>query len=292
MGLSFTVSSTPSSLWQWLPQFEYADKLEHGVLYAGLALAFVFALTRTTRLSVPASSAPPAWLLTAAYGIVEEAHQLFVAGRTTEVYDWGAGVAGAALALAAALAWARRRGDTSPVFSRSSVVPLSVCAVVLLAALSIAGACFRLAVTDVVWNGDFERCAMLKPTQPAWWEPWSNSPTARCLYLAADDEGSRRVRCENLLAGDKCCWVSRPLALRAGAQYVLVVRYRCSPGSKGRPEVGIAGHDFYLAPTATWKTFSTRFVPKRVEDRRIRLWLYRRPKQWVEWDDVRLTRVR
>ena len=72
----------------------------HFLLYLVLAFAMVYALWPSFRRA--GRGLGLAWLLTVAYGALDEWHQLYVAGRIASVRDWGWDAAGA---LAACLAW-------------------------------------------------------------------------------------------------------------------------------------------------------------------------------------------
>lgn len=85
--------------------FLSADKLAHLLLYAGLGgLAGIAVAGETGRrpslLSV---------LLVTAYGMTDEFHQSFVPGRSADIRDVGADMAGALLAQAAICLWVRVR---------------------------------------------------------------------------------------------------------------------------------------------------------------------------------------
>lgn len=85
-GLSST-SAPPGAGWLDVP---FADKVAHAVLFAGQAL--------TLRLA----GLPPraAFLVAAAYGVVDEAHQRTTPGRTADPWDALADAVGAAVGAA------------------------------------------------------------------------------------------------------------------------------------------------------------------------------------------------
>jgi hypothetical protein len=93
---------------QWAPPFLGADKVTHGVMYAGIAFAWRRAF-RSARDSVSWS----VLLLAIVLGALDEWHQTTVPGRSAEVLDWVADAGGAALGI---LAWRRttlRRNATA-----------------------------------------------------------------------------------------------------------------------------------------------------------------------------------
>jgi VanZ family protein len=96
-GLLWTVSGTPAA--GLPPLFPGADKLAHLAAYAvlGLLLARIWPVTA-------AAGARQVLTLGTAYGITDEIHQYFVAGRTTETGDMAADWLGVALAV-----WLLRR---------------------------------------------------------------------------------------------------------------------------------------------------------------------------------------
>ncbi len=71
----------------------------HFLLYLVLASAMAYALWPNSRAG---RGLGLVWLLTVAYGAFDEWHQLYIAGRTASVRDWGWDAAGA---LAACLVW-------------------------------------------------------------------------------------------------------------------------------------------------------------------------------------------
>lgn len=75
-----------------MPSFAGADKIVHGICFAGLAFWVSFACgTRSiARIWIPAA-------LTAAYGIIDEIHQHYTPGRSCSFFDWTADAAGAVL---------------------------------------------------------------------------------------------------------------------------------------------------------------------------------------------------
>lgn len=89
------------------------DKDAHGFLYAGLALLILRALAVASWRNVTIGAGVAAVLLSAAYGATDEFHQRFVPGRTADLLDLAADMAGAAAAVAVVwlIAWWRRRAS-------------------------------------------------------------------------------------------------------------------------------------------------------------------------------------
>jgi VanZ family protein len=100
LGAILTATSLPSSI---LPDahVRYADKGVHFIMYGGLGLLLARAMhnpPRTTRLRVILA----AFLLVAAIGGLDEWHQRYIQGRSTELADWMADSVGGLLG---ALIW-------------------------------------------------------------------------------------------------------------------------------------------------------------------------------------------
>ncbi len=102
--LILTLTSIPGS---GLPdvEFDAADKLAHATLYAVLAFLAARAVDGVKRRGLALALV---LVGVSALGAVDEWHQRFIPGRSTEVTDWVADSLGAALGLASAAA-ARRR---------------------------------------------------------------------------------------------------------------------------------------------------------------------------------------
>lgn len=81
------------------------DWSQHGVGYAGLAVVTLRATARGQWVRVGARSVLAAWLITVAYGVIDEWHQSFVPERMADPRDVAADAIGAAAGLAAAWAW-------------------------------------------------------------------------------------------------------------------------------------------------------------------------------------------
>ncbi len=87
------------------------DKPLHGLAYLGLALVVVRAVVGGLPRRIDMWSATIAMLITVAYGATDEAHQMFVPGRSAEVFDLLADTGGAIVGTVACWAW----GIISPV---------------------------------------------------------------------------------------------------------------------------------------------------------------------------------
>jgi VanZ family protein len=90
MALMFAISSKP---YMPEPKVRGTDKLEHLVEYAVLGALVLWALKR----SRVGSAVLGSMVISAAYGAVDEVHQIFVPGRSCSLTDWTADVAGAIL---------------------------------------------------------------------------------------------------------------------------------------------------------------------------------------------------
>ncbi len=101
MALLFVLSSQPT-----LPGASLTpDWTQHGVAFGGLALVTLRATSGGRWSGVTLRALLAAWLITAAYGVVDEWHQSFVPARMADVRDVAADAAGAALALGGAYGW-------------------------------------------------------------------------------------------------------------------------------------------------------------------------------------------
>jgi VanZ family protein len=103
MGFIFALSSiteTPTLA-------EGADKNVHGLLYFGLGILLIRALSGAVRARVTLSTAVAATAIAGLYGVSDEFHQFFVPPRQMEALDVAADTIGAAAAAFGVLAWAR-----------------------------------------------------------------------------------------------------------------------------------------------------------------------------------------
>ncbi|NMC70979.1 MAG: VanZ family protein [Myxococcales bacterium] len=98
-----------------LAAFSWSDKLAHAVLYAVLGFLAALGAARDARLR----RHPIGFLLLAvvgclaALGALDEVHQAWIPGRSADVLDWVADLAGGTLGAFAGLPWLRRR-STEP----------------------------------------------------------------------------------------------------------------------------------------------------------------------------------
>ena len=100
MAVIFMLSAQPS-LPLPLP-FPGFDKLAHAVTYAILALLAYRGV---------AGRVGQAFAITALYGVSDEIHQIFVPGRSADVNDWLADIAGAAIALVLVVIFTRHSAN-------------------------------------------------------------------------------------------------------------------------------------------------------------------------------------
>jgi VanZ family protein len=84
-----------------------ADKNVHGLLYFGLGILIMRALSGAVRARVTLTTAVAATAIAGLYGVTDEVHQYFVPPRQVEALDVAADTIGAAVAAFGVLAWAR-----------------------------------------------------------------------------------------------------------------------------------------------------------------------------------------
>ena len=101
MAVIFYVSSLHQAP---LPQ-GVGDKPAHSFGYLGLGLVIARALARGLPPRITLRQALIGFALASLYGITDEFHQRFVAGRSAEIADWYADSLGAVIALFACWAW-------------------------------------------------------------------------------------------------------------------------------------------------------------------------------------------
>ena len=87
-----------------LPE-DVSDKTGHLIAYAGLAILAVRAVGKGLPCRVVRRVAWLAIAIAAGYGVFDEIHQLSVAGRSGDVMDWFADLAGAVLGVGACWLW-------------------------------------------------------------------------------------------------------------------------------------------------------------------------------------------
>lgn len=111
-------------LWLWMPVLLYmaaifgvsgmsdpglpggvSDKLAHAAAYMGLGILSVRAVAGGLPAPVTLRVALLGMLIACGHGAFDEVHQMFVPGRSADVADWYADVAGAWLGLGACWAW-------------------------------------------------------------------------------------------------------------------------------------------------------------------------------------------
>ncbi len=100
MGAIFFVSSLSNP-----PVPPTTDKPLHWLAYLGLAVLVVRALAGGLPRRIGFGIALAAMLITVAYGATDEVHQLFVPGRTADVYDLMADAAGGLAGTIACILW-------------------------------------------------------------------------------------------------------------------------------------------------------------------------------------------
>lgn len=112
MGIIFYLSHQPGGTFQ-LPLINGLDKVLHAFMYAvlGLCTCFVFPL-RVWR-QEPALAAAGVVLFCLMFGITDEIHQSFIAGRDSSGADIIADVTGAIVAAALYLFWSSLAGKNS-----------------------------------------------------------------------------------------------------------------------------------------------------------------------------------
>jgi VanZ family protein len=81
------------------------DKPLHWIGYVGLAVVVVRALAGGLFRWISVRTAVVAVIITVAYAATDEVHQMFVAGRSADVYDFAADAAGALAGAVACWAW-------------------------------------------------------------------------------------------------------------------------------------------------------------------------------------------
>jgi VanZ family protein len=105
------------------PPLQVTDKHVHLLVYAGLAVVLVRALSGGRWAGVTPATSLQAAMMTIAYGVIDEWHQAFVPGRHADARDVLADAVGAALAVAvlgAVARWSRRRARTDGTIERAA----------------------------------------------------------------------------------------------------------------------------------------------------------------------------
>jgi len=90
------------------------DKPAHGFGYMGLGLVIARALAGGLPPRISSRHVLIGLAIASLYGVTDEWHQSFVAGRSSDVYDWLSDTIGSAIGLFACWAWGiiRPRGVT------------------------------------------------------------------------------------------------------------------------------------------------------------------------------------
>jgi VanZ family protein len=109
MGAIFFVSSLSDP-----PVPGGTDKPLHWLAYLGLAVLVVRAIAGGLPRRISFGIGLAAMLITVAYGATDEVHQVFVPGRTGDVYDLMADTAGALAGTIACVAWGILAQGTRP----------------------------------------------------------------------------------------------------------------------------------------------------------------------------------
>ena len=84
---------------------EFPDKPIHLFLYSFMALLVVRALSGGLPARISSTVAGGALVVTVVYGVTDEFHQSFVPGRSADLQDLYADIAGAALGVSACWVW-------------------------------------------------------------------------------------------------------------------------------------------------------------------------------------------
>ena len=87
------------------------DKPLHGLTYLGLVIVVLRAVVGSLPRRIDMRVAIIAFLIAVAYAAIDEVHQMFIPGRTADVFDLLADAGGAMVGTAACWAW----GIISPV---------------------------------------------------------------------------------------------------------------------------------------------------------------------------------
>lgn len=115
-GVIFYLSSQSDLPTPPVPWFDWpgADKLEHLLVFGGLAAVFAFGLHRSNDVLRPAFALGLPIAFTTLYGLTDEIHQLFVPHRTFDLFDLLADAIGATIATGAVSLLAARFGGLRP----------------------------------------------------------------------------------------------------------------------------------------------------------------------------------
>ena len=86
---------------------DVSDKLLHTLAYMGLAVLVFRAVAGGSPAGMTRRTAIATVLITVAYGISDELHQMFVPGRSADLHDVYADAAGGAIGLALCWVWGK-----------------------------------------------------------------------------------------------------------------------------------------------------------------------------------------
>ena len=103
------VLSAQSSLPRLAPDISNFDKVEHFGAYGLLGVLVIYALRRSSTLTL-SKTVLLAILLTSVYGASDELHQRFVPNRTCDVWDWTADTVGGIVGIAVYAIYESRAG--------------------------------------------------------------------------------------------------------------------------------------------------------------------------------------
>lgn len=118
--LSIHLVSGTNQIANPLPSFFSQDKLLHFLVFGLLATAWARILPRRIWLAA---------LFTAAFGFIDECHQLLTPGRMFDMYDWAADVAGALTATLSYKYWKGYRNllEATPLQTPKAHPPEPIC---------------------------------------------------------------------------------------------------------------------------------------------------------------------
>ncbi|MFA8341836.1 MAG: VanZ family protein [Rhodothermaceae bacterium] len=103
-GIIFIGTSLPGKSLKYIPQ--YSDKLKHFAAYLILTiLLYWFYLIKNKKNDLTGKQIRFIIILTGGYGILDELHQLLIPGRSCDVVDWLADLAGIFFGLVIAKFW-------------------------------------------------------------------------------------------------------------------------------------------------------------------------------------------
>lgn len=103
-GIIFIGTSLPGSSLKHIPQ--YSDKLKHFTAYFILTfLLYWFYFIKNKKKDLSGKQIAFIIILTSGYGILDELHQLLIPGRSCDITDWFANLAGILLAIIITRFW-------------------------------------------------------------------------------------------------------------------------------------------------------------------------------------------